>query len=34
MGTGVLLIVLVAVWVGGSLLFGALLIAGPLDRDR
>jgi hypothetical protein len=28
------LIVLVAAWVGASLLFGALLIVRPLDRER
>jgi hypothetical protein len=34
MATGLLLIVLVAAWVGASLLFGALLIVRPLDRER
>jgi hypothetical protein len=34
MGTGLLLIVLAAAWIGASVLFGALLIAQPLDRER
>jgi hypothetical protein len=34
METGLLLITLVVAWVGASLLFGALLIVRPLDRER
>ena len=34
MGTGLLVITLVVAWVGASLLFGALLVLGPLDRER
>jgi hypothetical protein len=34
MGTGLLVIMLVVAWVGASLLFGALLVLGPLDRER
>jgi hypothetical protein len=34
MGTALLLIVLAVAWVGASLLFGALLIVRPLDRER
>jgi hypothetical protein len=34
MGTGLLLIVLAAAWIGASLLLGALLIVGRRDRER
>jgi hypothetical protein len=34
MGTGLLLIMLVVGWVGASFVFGALLVARPLDRER
>jgi hypothetical protein len=34
MGTELLLIMLVVAWVGASLLFGALLVFGALDRER